>query len=124
MVDSHSQGNLYYSRHKRLHELLIKNSQGFIAVNPGPGLVYLTGLSFHLMERPVVGIFREDGLSAIVLPELETPKLETIPINIRSFVYGEDPAGWLQVFKQAVQFVGIDNHKVGVEPNSISVFGT
>jgi hypothetical protein len=28
-----------------------------LALNPGPSLVYLTGLHFHLMERPTVAFF-------------------------------------------------------------------
>ena len=46
-----------------------------VALNPGPTLTYLSGVRFHLMERPVVLIVARDGDPVLVLPELETPKL-------------------------------------------------
>jgi Xaa-Pro dipeptidase len=42
-----------------------------IALNPGPTLTYLTGLHFHLMERPTVLLISAEGEMALVLPALE-----------------------------------------------------
>jgi Xaa-Pro aminopeptidase len=46
-----------------------------IALNPGPTLTYLTGLHFHLMERPTVLLISAEGEMALVLPALEAGKL-------------------------------------------------
>ena len=62
--------------------------------NPGPTLSYLTGLSFHLSERPVIVFFCPTQEPVIVLPELETAKLRELPYPVRSFAYGEDPGHW------------------------------
>lgn len=87
-----------------------------LALNPGPSLTYLTGLHFHLMERPVVAIFTVDSAPVIVLPELETGKLEALSFEARALPYGEDPAGWETVFRKAVSALNLDGKRVGVEP--------
>jgi Xaa-Pro dipeptidase len=46
-----------------------------MALNAGPSLTYLTGLHFHLSERPVLGLFSIDKPPVIILPELETGKI-------------------------------------------------
>jgi len=47
-----------------------------VAINPGPTLTYLSGLRFHLMERPVVMFLAAGRNPAIVLPELEMQKVK------------------------------------------------
>jgi Xaa-Pro aminopeptidase len=86
-----------------------------VALNPGPTLVYLTGLHFHLMERPVVLFFAPGQAPAIVLPELETQKLVGLPFEITAFPYGENPADWNNVFKSAVRSLGLYGKAIGVE---------
>jgi len=105
------------ARQQQLIQDLRSNGLDHVAINPGPTLSYLTGLSFHLMERPVVLLFSAGGQPAIVLPELETAKLSDLPGSFRPFAYGEDPAAWLAVFRKAAEFTGLDGHIVGVEPS-------
>ena len=38
-----------------------------VALNPGPTLTYLSGLHFHLMERPVVMVFSPGRKPVIIL---------------------------------------------------------
>ncbi len=90
-----------------------------LALNAGPSLTYLTGLHFHLSERPVVAFFTPEGPPAIVLPELEGLKLEGLPFEIDAFPYGEDPAGWEAVFRRAASARGLDGRGVGVEPRAM-----
>jgi hypothetical protein len=59
-----------------------KHEFEIVALNPGATLYYLTGLSFHLMERPVVLFVQKKGPSSIVLPELEEVRLA---ISMRKF---------------------------------------
>ena len=87
-----------------------------LALNAGPSLVYLTGLHFHLSERPVVAFFTADNPPAIVLPELEMRKLEALSFEMRSYPYGENPAEWDGVFRNAVSALKLDGKRIGVEP--------
>jgi Xaa-Pro dipeptidase len=106
-------------RQARLRENLYRASLDFLALNPGPSLVYLTGLSFHLMERPVVVIFSATGAPSIILPELEAGKLEGLPVQMDAFLYGENPADWQAVFQKAARSANLDGRKIGVEPNRL-----
>ena len=51
-----------------------------------------TGLKFHLMERPVVLLVAQGKDPAIVLPELELPKVKLFPYQVNAFAYGENPS--------------------------------
>jgi len=93
-----------------------------LALNPGPSLVYLTGMHFHLMERPVVAIFRPHTPLIVILPELETAKTRGLPYPVQVFPYGEDPASWRSVFQQALLAAGLkDQAKIGLEPRRLRV---
>ncbi len=104
------------TRLNRLHTLLQTARLDAAALNPGPTLTWLTGLHFHLMERPVVLLAAASGETGIILPELETAKLEALPFAVHAFPYGEDPAGWAQAFRQAIQSLGLKQARIGVEP--------
>jgi len=86
-------------------------------LNPGPTLTYLTGLHFHLMERPVVLFYAPGQTPAIVLPELEMQKMNGQPYA--SFPYGENPSDWGAAFRSATQSLGLDGKKIGVEPRQL-----
>lgn len=86
-----------------------------VALNPGPTLTYLTGLHFHLMERPIVLLVAEGQEPVIVIPRLEMLKLDHAPYQIRAFPYGEDPSEWGDAFQKAMQTLDLDSRRVGVE---------
>jgi len=90
-----------------------------VAINPGPALVHLTGVSFHLMERPIVLIVPHVGDPVMVLPEFEMTKAAVIPFKIRRFVYGENPAEWGSVFSEAMESMGFKEARIGVEPRQM-----
>jgi len=92
-----------------------------LAVNPGPSMVYLTGLGFHLMERPTVVIFSLNQPPAIVLPELEALKISALDYPLQPFFYGEDPNTWTEAFRSAIQYTGIDRGNIGIEQNRMRV---
>lgn len=87
-----------------------------IALNPGPTLTYITGLRFHLMERPVVLIIAPGKAPVLILPELESPKVRQIPYEVVPFPYGENPADWDSTFRRAMQSLQLDGKRIGVEP--------
>lgn len=107
------------TRFDKLNASLRTSDLEAVILNPGPTLKYLTGLAFHLMERPVVLFFAKDQVPAIVLPELELQKVASLPYALQVFAYGENPAGWGEVFQQAVQALGLNGKRVGVEPRSL-----
>jgi Xaa-Pro dipeptidase len=119
MIDNDSPNTPYTKRLSQLYEIIALSGLDFIALNPGPSLSYLTGLDFHLMERPVVMIFPSQGPPLIVLPELEKLKLEKVPYPLQAFSYGEETSQWLGVFTQACQAAGLDSRTVGVEPTRL-----
>ncbi len=90
-----------------------------LALNPSPSLVYLTGLHFHLMERPTVVIFSADQPPVIILPELEMLKVRELPYEVKAFPYGENPLEWGQVFRNAVKSLGLDGKRIGMEPRAM-----
>jgi Xaa-Pro dipeptidase len=90
-----------------------------IALNPGPSLTYLSGLHFHLMERPVVMFFSPGRNPAIVLPELELQKTKQLLYPVEIFPYGENPSAWEETFKKAVKSLALGGKSIGVEPRAM-----
>ncbi len=90
-----------------------------VAVNAGPSLAYLTGLHFHLMERPVLIVFTRSGAPTIILPELEQAKLDHLPFSARVYAYGESPTEWSHIFRDALTELDLSGGKVGVEFNQL-----
>lgn len=87
-----------------------------VAINPGPTLSYLTGLGFHLSERPTVLLAVLPGQLALVLPSLELLKLRHAAVALEPFAYGDNPATWLPAFQKACQALKVDGKKTGLEP--------
>ncbi len=107
------------SRLNDLGKSLQRSGLEALALNPGPSLVYLTGLHFHLMERPVVVFFTPDRPPVLVLPELDMLNLEGLDYEVKAFPYGEDPAGWPGVFEAAAKWLGLACKRLGVEPRAM-----
>jgi Xaa-Pro dipeptidase len=109
------------TRQNQLYKTMQSVGLDALVINPGPTMIYLTGLHFHLSERPVVVLFVPGTSPAVIFPELEMIKIKTLPYPVRAFSYGEDPQTWGAVFRQAAQVTGIENCIVGVEPRSLRV---
>jgi Xaa-Pro dipeptidase len=109
----------YRLRQNRLTEQISRAGLNALALNPGPSLVYLTGLHFHLMERPVVALFTVHKPPFLVIPELEAAKTANLPFQAQVMTYGEDPAQWPEIFRQAALAAGLDGQTVGVEPTGL-----
>jgi Xaa-Pro dipeptidase len=92
-----------------------------MALNAGPSLTYLTGLHFHLSERPVLGLFPIDKPPVIILPELEAGKLSNLAYQTKSHAYGEEPGTWQTIIKQGVQTAGFNKRRIGIEPRRLRV---
>ena len=120
-ASSHSIVPSFIQRQAKLAGMLPAAGLQAVALNSGPSLIYLTGLPFHLSERPILALIIPDQPLTLVLPELELPKTANLPFPLRSFAYGEDPATWQSVFTQALESTGLGLAKVGVEPAQMRV---
>lgn len=106
-------------RLEKLRTAIAQAGLDAIALNPGPTMTYLTGLHFHLMERPVVLVVPGTGEPALVLPELEMLKVGLLPYRVRVFSYPEDPSVWDGVFQRALTELALDGCQIGVEPRQM-----
>lgn len=107
------------SRLDRLTASLLNSNLDAVILNPGPTLKYLTGINFHLMERPVVLFVSPGKDPVLVLPELELPKVDLFPYKVQGIAYGENPSGWDDAFRKAAQALGLDAKRIGVEPRQL-----
>jgi len=108
-----------HSRFDKLNASLRNSDLDAVILNPGPTLTYLSGLHFHLMERPIVLLYAKDQDPAIVLPELELQKVADLPYKLQVFAYPENPSEWDNAFRKAVQALGLDSKRIGVEPRQL-----
>jgi Xaa-Pro dipeptidase len=106
---------MYPTRLQRLYQSMQAARLDIVALNPGPTLYYLTGLSFHLMERPVIGLFKPDQLPVLLLPDLERAKAEAGQVEIMPISYAEDETSRLEAAEKAANAAGLNGRQVGVE---------
>jgi Xaa-Pro dipeptidase len=118
---SKSKPSIFSSRHASLATKLYNYNLDALALNPGATLTYLTGLQFHLMERPIVALFTPHSPPVLVLPELEAGKTADLPFAIQVFPYGEDPAVWEAAFRQAAHAAKLEDRNIGIEPRQLRV---
>ncbi len=109
----------YTHRMNRLHKELATSGLRAMVFNAGPTLGYLTGLDFHLMERPVVLVVFCGERPVLILPELEMKKLEGRAQDFQVFAYGENPEKWSAVFRDALAGLDLAGQKIGMEPGQM-----
>ncbi len=107
------------ARLERLYQLMSSTGLDAIAINPGPSLFYLTGLNFHLMERPTVLLLAPPATPVLVMPELELPKVASSRLPLTPFAFGDNSQTWDKVFTQAAAALHLDGKLVGVEPTRL-----
>ena len=108
-----------HPRFDNLNASLRTHDLDAVILNPGPTLTYLSGLAFHMSERPVVLLYAKDQDPALVLPELELQKVASLPYKLQVFAYPENPSEWDKAFRKAVQALGLDGKRIGVEPRQL-----
>jgi Xaa-Pro dipeptidase len=112
---------MYLARLQRLKAALASANLDCAAAIAGPNLYYLTGLSFHLSERPTVGFFPVDGDPIIVAGSLEESKITGgAPYPVRHFVYS-DTDGPGTAFRQAALALQLGQGRLGVEARRMRV---
>ena len=106
---------MYTKRLSRLIERATAHGLDALALVPGPNLFYLTGLSFHLSERPIVALLPVDAPPVIVLPALEAVKVEQTTVVLDVFPY-TDEEGYTPAFQSACAALVLADSSIGVEP--------
>ena len=107
------------TRIQKCVELIKANDLAGVVLNPGQSLTYLSGLHFHLMERPTVLIITHEGETAVILPALEKGKLTGDAAEFQAFTYGDDPGSWHTAFEQAASALKLETGRVGLEPEHL-----
>lgn len=90
-----------------------------VALNPGPTFYYLTGLNFHLMERPVILVVNSALKMALILPQLEVTRAQQSNLSFHYFSYDDNPANWLKQFKDAASFMNLTGKTLAIEPTRL-----
>jgi Xaa-Pro dipeptidase len=104
------------TRIDRLQDATDRAGLDALAVVPGPNMSYLTGLSFHLSERPVVLIVPVEGPPGLILPVLERGKGEASGYELYTY---DDVAGPAEAFRQALAAMRLEQRSLGVEGRRI-----
>ncbi len=108
-------------RLERLMDAMRAQEIDVLAFNPGPSMYYLTGLPFHLMERPTVLLVKPGEQPVLVYPELEKAKLSDPGLSIRGITFGDNPGLWAQSFQSAAELLGLNGKTIGLEPTRMRV---
>lgn len=112
---------MYPSRLQRLRAALAQANMDCAIAIAGPNLYYLTGLNFHLSERPTVGFFPINGAPVIVAGVLEESKItHGAPYPLQAISY-TDAAGPAAAFREAAQFLKLSHARLGIEARRMRV---
>lgn len=104
----------------RLQEEMAREEVELVALVPGANLFYLTGLSFHRMERPIVALFPRAGDPALILPAFEVEKARAAGLPWRLFPY-TDEEGPAPAFGRAAEALGRPEGPIAVETLTMRV---
>lgn len=105
---------MYPARLQRLRAAMAQAKFDCVAAIAGPNLYYLTGLSFHLSERPTTGFFPLTGDPVIVAGNLEESKVTGgAPYPVRGCYY-TDAGGPVQAYREAAQALRLGARSGGV----------
>lgn len=105
----------------QLSAILAASQLEAVAINPGQTLTYLTGLNFHLMERPVVLLVAPGQTPALILPELEAAKIADLPYPLQAFPYSENLDDWRIAFQGGINALKLNGKKIGIEPRALRI---
>ena len=75
----------------QLREAMAAASLELLALVPGPNFRHLTGLQFHLSERPVILLVPRRRRPVLVLPELERSRAASLECDLFAYSDGDGP---------------------------------
>ncbi len=97
-----------------LQNIMLEIKIPLVAITAGPDLRYLTGLDFHISERPAILLLASHGQPHLIHPELEAVKVKGCKFPLISFPYGESKDTWADICSQALNALPGDKTKIGV----------
>ncbi|MBP7240508.1 Xaa-Pro peptidase family protein [Amaricoccus sp.] len=90
-----------------------------VAIVPGANFYYLTGASFHLMERPTLFVVTSEGLVHAVMPVLERSRWQAVAPDAET-TYWQDADGYEDAFAALARRIA--PARIGVEGQRMRVF--
>lgn len=108
----------YPKRQTQAADIAKANDLAALAFVPGPNFLYLSGLNFHLMERPTLMFVLATGEMAAIMPELERSKWGAAFPKARTF-YWQDSDGYAAAFADCCSLF---DGKIGVEGMRMRMF--
>jgi Xaa-Pro dipeptidase len=108
----------YVERITFLRKLMQKQSIDLVAINAGKDLKFITGLEFHLSERPVILVVSRNDPSILFFPAFEMGKAKTSPLDLNLSPYDEDADKWGKILGTALEGFSHKNPKIAVSPES------
>jgi Xaa-Pro dipeptidase len=111
--------DIFHSRRQRLAATATARGWGAIAFVPGANFTYLTGLHFHLMERPTLLFVTAAAEIVAIIPELEREKWSRTFPHATTF-YWQDADGYQSAFTAAGE--ALKGQMIGVEAMRMRVF--
>ncbi len=111
--------DIFAQRRKRLANIARDHGLGAIAFVPGANFTYVSGLHFHLMERPTVLFVTAENQVVAIIPELEREKWTTTFPSATTFFW-QDSDGYLAAFAEAA--TALHGMVIGVEGMRMRVF--
>ncbi len=112
---------------EHLHKLrahLRAASIDYLALVPGPNLVYFTGMHMHLSERPIVALIPADASTSpiLIVPFFETGKALSAPVKLDWQIHSyRDGVPYQAAFDEAAVQHGLHAVAIGVEPQQMRV---
>ena len=105
---------------RRAHASALAREGGFdaLAFVPGPNFRYLSGLDFHLMERPTLMFVTAEGEVLAIMPELERSKWREAFPDAQTFFW-QDSDGYADAFQACARAL---SGSVGVEGMRMRMF--
>jgi len=112
------------NRIPRVLKLLKKLNYDALAINASADLTYLTGLKFHLSERPVILLITPSKQPAIIFPRLEMEKVKNYPLELSLYPYEEEKTQWLTAVRKATIELELTDKMIAVNPNTFRFLET
>lgn len=107
------------ARRRRAARIAEEAGLAALAFVPGSNFSYLTGLEFHLMERPTLLFITSDGAILGIIPDLERNKWLTGFPDAQSFFW-RDSDGFEAAFRACATALG--SGPIGVEGQRMRMF--
>jgi Xaa-Pro dipeptidase len=111
--------DIFAARRARLAETARAQGLGAVVFVPGANFTYLTGLSFHLMERPTLLFVTAEAQVLAIMPELEREQWTGTFPQAETF-YWQDADGYEAAFRAAGE--ALAGQMIGVEGMRMRVF--